>query len=219
MFSKSIALGVAACFAASASSAAIVSVTQTAGDAFGAGGLGSAEIITAPDFALDDNVTNTHQQGFDERQGVTLLADLSVDGGIVAKGTVVDSHMIFLNTEGSVRADHDGVEWTFSGRILGVMSDRGGTLEAASTPFLGAVGTAYPATGFSARGLEESTACGTEDGYVVTGSVLCLSMQVTEPGDWIRVVTASEIPVPASLPLIGTALAGLAWFGRRRRRS
>lgn len=165
-------------------------------------------IIPAPAKALDDDVTNTQMEGFDERQSVTLAADLSVDGGIVTKGTVVDSHMIFLNSEGNALLENNDVVWTFDGPILGVMSDSNGNLEAASTPFLGAIGTAYDAP-FNARGLEgNSGIAGTSDGYLVAGSTLTVDMRVTEPGDWIRVVTASSVPdSPLGTGLVAFALA------------
>lgn len=94
-------------------------------------------IIGAPADVNDDSSANTGMRGFDERQGVLLLADLSVDGGTIAADTTVDSHMIFLNTEGYTLNTHTGVEWTFDGEILGVMSDSTGALEVASSPILG----------------------------------------------------------------------------------
>ena len=97
------------------------------------------DIIAAPAFAIDDapGAENTHQQAFNEAQAVVLTSDLAVDGGTIAKGTVVYSHMIFLNTPGSTTTRDLGVKWAFDRNIIGVMSDAGGTLEAASSSFLG----------------------------------------------------------------------------------
>jgi hypothetical protein len=38
---------------------------------------------------------------------------------------------------------------------------------------------------------------------------------VTEPGDWIRVITASAVPVPAAVWLFGTALLGFIGMSRK----
>lgn len=104
--------------AAGASQASIVSVVGPDSS------LGTAPaIIAAPFKVLDDTVTNTGMQGFNEAQGVLLGAAINVDGGTVAAGTRVDSHMVFLNSAGNGRLGHFEVDWTFSGAILGVMSD------------------------------------------------------------------------------------------------
>ena len=88
------------------------------------GAFDASRIIAPPADVTDDppGATNTMQQGFDEMQNVLLGADLTVDGGVIAAGTRVNSHMIFLNTEGFA-AVRETVRWTFDGTILGVMSD------------------------------------------------------------------------------------------------
>ena len=219
--SRFIALGIALSGAliTSSASASLISVTGPLSSTGTA-----AEIIAAPDNILDDVVTNLAQQGFDEAQGVLTSVDFGIDGGgIISAGTLVDSHMIFLNSAGGTDITHFNVQWTFDGTILGVMSDSGGTLESASTSELGAPGTNYttpfpgsgPAAPFPARGLE-----GGGDGYVISGNVLTLSMHVTEPGDWIRVVTAATpVPEPATLTLMLLGLAGLGFSGVHRKSS
>lgn len=166
-------------------------------------------IIAAPSQVLNGAVTNCAQQGFNEQQDVALLANLGVDGGTVASGTVVDSHMIFLNGPGGA-ISHDGVIWEFDGSILGVMSDNDGQLEVASSAILGAAGTTYPAAAFNNRGLE------TNDSYSINGRFLTVNMGVTQPGDWIRVVTAAPVPEPATYMLMGAGLMALGFLRRRK---
>jgi len=162
------------------------------------------DIITAPSSvvnnAAEGGAENDHQQGFNEKQGVLLTEPLAVDSGTIAAGKRVNSHMIFLNTPGLEPASDQGKVWTFDGPVLGVMSDSYGELEFASTPILGAPGTTYPDHAFFARGFDNSF-----DGYAVDGNEITVSMQVVEPGDWIRVVTAPAIEVgidikPGSYP-------------------
>ncbi len=174
------------------------------------------QIVASPDDVSDDAAYNYGMQGFDEQQLVTLAAPLQVDGGWIAAGTLVNSHMIFLNTgdpkDGlNTPCSHADVAWTFDGTVLGVMTDVNGALEAASSGLLGATGTIYPGA-FPARGFEGG------DNLSIFANTVTVSMYVTEPGDWIRVVTA-VVPEPSSAIVFG-GLMGIAMLvqGRRRRR-
>lgn len=186
-------------------------------------------IIGAPLHALDDIVTNLSMQGFDEAQGIVTSVSHGIDGGgSIAAKTRVDSHMIFLNSPGGLALSHFSVDWTFDGVILGIMSDSGGTREANSTFELGNPGTNYtatfpgsgPAAPFGARGIESNNGgVGPfpTDGYsILNPTTLRVGMSVTEPGDWIRVVTATPIPEPSIMALFGVALLGIG-FARRRK--
>ena len=161
----------------------------------------------------EDSPTNTLQQGFDEQQGVLLGSAVTVDGGTVAAGTRVDSHLIFLNSSGNTRIDTNAL-WSFDGKIIGVMSDGPGVLMT-DTDSLFAAFNDYFTTGttapFGAQGLESN------DSYSISagGYNLKLHMIVTEPGDWIRVLTVSAVPVPAALLMFAPALLG--FLGLRRK--
>ncbi|MGI9355213.1 MAG: PEP-CTERM sorting domain-containing protein [Rhizobiaceae bacterium] len=211
---------------ASASQAAVISA---------AGGLSSAgegpSIIGAPADATDDAAYNKGIQAFDEKQRIKLTSDLAVDGGTIAAGTWVSSHMVFLNSgpghdttliEHGAGGNRNAVSFTFDGLVLGVMSDSTGALEVASSGILGNPATIYPGIAFSARGMKGNPLDGffNDDWYAFAGDTIRLGMRVTEPGDWIRVVTAaSPIPVPASLPLLAIGLGGLCLMSRRRRKA
>ncbi len=171
-------------------------------------------LIAAPLHALDDVAINFGMQGFDEIRGFTTTVRHIHDYGVIEAGTLVDSHMIFLNSPGDWLLTHYNVDWTFSGNIIGVMSDRAGELEAASTFELGAPGTNYttafsgsgPAAPFPLRGMETETG----DSYELLGpSTLRVNMGVSEPGDWIRVVTVVPVPGAVLLGMLGLGVAGL----------
>ncbi len=181
----------------------------------------SAEIIPAPQDALDDDVENSAMQGFNEAQGVLTSVAHGIDGGgSIAAGTLVDSHMIFLNSTGTTAIGHFDVTWTFDGAILGVMSNQSGTLEAASTFELGNPATNYTvgagAAPFSARGLEGIGNPSSGDGYTILGNTITVGMYTNEPGDWIRVVT-NPVPVPGAFLLGSLGLGFASWRLKRRR--
>lgn len=146
-------------------------------------------IIAPPASTAPAATIGAVQQAFNEVQDLTLPVPVEVDpGGVfVAAGTKVDSHMIFFDTGGVAAADLR--TWTFDGVILGVMSDVGGTLEAASNPLLSAPGTFYPGA-IANRGLEITTS---PDAYaIVAPDRIQVNMDITTPGDWIRVLTCSK---------------------------
>jgi hypothetical protein len=215
-FNRSLRMGVAvASFAVvgwvGSAQADIVSVGATPVSSAGI----AASIISAPSLVENSLAFNSAQQGFNERQDVWLSANLQVDGGSILAGTLVSSHMIFLNqkdvedgTGGTLT--HKNVKWEFDGEILGVMSDYLGNFETASTDFLGAVGTSYPATGFRVRGMEGS------DDYSIADKFLTVDMYVSQPGNWIRVVTAAPVPVPAAAWMGLILMGGLGLFRKLR---
>ncbi len=189
-------LAALACLLASLAAPGAAAILSVEGPASTAGA--APAVIAAPASTADDapGLEAWGMVGFDEAQGVTLDAPLAVDGGTLPAGTRVDSHMIFLNTPGWTRVGHGigpggPVVWRFSGEILGVMSDRDGLLERASA-HLGAEETRYPQA-LALRGLERDPRDGFsgDDWYRARGATLEVGMTVSEPGDWIRVITRS----------------------------
>jgi hypothetical protein len=176
-----------------------------------------AAIIPPPSDALDDIVTNTGMQGFDEAQNVLTTVAHAIDGGSIPAGTLVDSHMIFLNSLGPTFISHENVIWTFDAPIIGVMSDFNGNFEAASTFELGNPLTNYtvtfpgsgPAAPFADRGMEG------QDAYLIAGNQITFNLSVTEPGDWIRVITAAAAPEPGTLFLLAVGLFAGAMVPKR----
>lgn len=172
----------------------------------------------------DDAAYNTAQQGFDEKQGVLLTSALNVDGGNIASGNRVDSHMIFLNSgpgNNGTLLEHFNVKWTFDGDILGVMSNSNGSLEVNSSALLGATDVTYPGFAFSARGFETNQSpcdgTATNDCYGIFGNELTVTMRVTEPGDWIRVITrTAQVPEPGTLGLLGLGILALGASKRKK---
>jgi len=187
----------------------------------GTNGIQGASIIDAPTDITGQGATNVVIQAFNEAAGVILGHDLAVDGGSIAAGRMVDSHMIFLNTPEGISASGGFsalglVSFTFAKKILGVMSDSKGILEIASSylpgtldHYLGADGTTYPLDWYYSRGMERT------DHYNVGGKTINLRMGVTSPGDWIRVVTVSPVPLPATFWLFAGAL-GVLGLNRAR---
>jgi hypothetical protein len=178
--------------------------------------------VIEPTEISEDKPTNTEIQGYNEIVGYTLLDNLGVDENIIggddadgwlSKGTLVDSHVLFLNTA-SGGADQT-VTVTFSERILGVMTDTNGSLMFASDAILGGPVSyvSLPGDDYSGnRGLE-----GADYIRKINDFSFELRMVVTEPGDWIRVVTVSEVPLPAGVWLLMAGVGALGVAKRRRK--
>jgi len=218
----SAALAATLLFVGGAANAAVISTNESLSDQGVA-----ASIIAAPADVNDDAATNLAIQAFDEAQNTTLLTDIAFDTGFAQSGWRVDSHMIFLNSGpggASTLIEHgfgnsEAATFTFDGRILGVMSDYKGVLETNTSDALGAAGTLYPDDPFKARGLEGDPLSGTSnDYYSFAGNTITVGMRVTEPGDWIRVVTVAAVPLPASVMFLGAGLGALGFASRRRRK-
>ncbi|MFW5425880.1 MAG: hypothetical protein ACKE8G_02470 [Methylophagaceae bacterium] len=177
---------------------------------------GQGKIVSAKHIQEDSPTTGKKQKGFDEQQGVELTRDIEVDDGFILEGTKVDSHIIFFNSKDKKEKESEAF-WEFDGKILGVMSNSSGSLLMESNDLLAAFdnyftkkGLVYPFDNLGMEGLDEYHV------FAITGdTVLSVFMHVTEPGDWIRVITASAVPVPAAIWLFGSALFGLVGLRRK----
>ena len=185
-----------ALMAGSATQAAVVGVT------------GQVVKIAAPASVTNQTPgSNTTLLLFDEVQNFVLGAALTTSSGVIAAGTRISSHMLFLN-----RADAALISLTlsgtvtFDGAILGLITTTAGLN--ATDAILGATGTTYDT--FRNRGLEAS------DITTFAGNTLTASLRASQPGDWMRVVTIAAIPVPAAGFLLVGALGGLVALRRRK---
>ena len=193
-FITSLALGLG--LTASAASAATITALND-----------TSLVIAAPGSVTDDSVgDNETVFAFAEATRVVLTSDLAVAGGTIAAGTAVDSHMIFLN-----RADPDRIRasvdyaFGFSTDILGVITSTSAVR--ATNDLLGAVGTTYGLL----NGFERS------DTLSVMSNSVSGNLIVTQPGDWFRVVTVAEVPVPAAGFMLLAGLGAMAAARRGRR--
>lgn len=197
MFKKFLYATAALAMAASAANASIVSYSATVQEIprpanVGNAGPGDNNLILA----------------FNEKQRFTLTSALTTDQGTIAAGKKVDSHMVLFNkdNDSAVTLNQLG-SLVFSGNILGVISLRASLL---ASDYLGAP-TLYE--DFKNRGLDE----GKLDEYAITGDTLSAHFYINRPGDWIRVISVADVPVPAAAALLPMGFAALVGLRRRRK--
>lgn len=205
--------------------ATIIAGAVTGGSSFTAGGT-FVKVFPVPGppddlfnvTATFDTVGNNNQQshnlwGFDEDQNIVLPGPISVDvlapgggAGVLAAGTTVASHYIYYDP---VNANVEG--WVkFDAPVLAILSSTANML---ATDFLANTGVTY--LNPSLRGLEagDFATIDSLDAFRIN-----IDFTASNPGDYIRVLTAfspAAAPAPGALLILG---AGLLLIGALRRR-
>lgn len=161
-------------------------------------------------------------RAWDEKQNYTLTQNLLVD--IVTPGTYTSSNYTinsFSLLAGTVVSSHlinfdplnlatRSARFEFDGDIIGLIVESGNSNandKFLLSDYLGNPNTVYPASHYTARGIE----FGPESITLEVGlRHLAVELQASNPNDQIRVITAaSEVPEPGTMALLGFCLLGL----------
>ncbi len=141
------------------------------------------------------------------------MSDLNVDvtpmgggAGVISAGTAISSHYVFYDPKTFIQQIGSVF---FDTNVIGIITSLG-TL--AASDFLGAPGTIYNAPAL--RGLEAGDSALID---LVTPNRINVDWKASSPGDYIRVITSSPVPVPAAFWLFGSAI--LATIGWSRKKS
>lgn len=145
--------------------------------------------------------------GQDEMQNVVLGSDLTVNigsmGTTIAAGTRISSHYIYYDPKNSMSITG---RIQFDGKVLGLITERA---ELIASVGLGNPGVTYnhPAL----VGLESN-----DSATISATEWVSIDWKASSPGDYIRVITAAPVPVPAAVWFLGSGLLGLVGLRRKQ---
>lgn len=146
---------------------------------------GTATEISPPANTGNDNQQIDELLGFDELQNVLLTSDLVIDkpAGIIPAGTVVSSHHIIYDPAGNSSIVGDVV---LDQAVVGVIFTRSSLND---SDYLGLPGTNY--LNPSLRGFESG-----DTASIVDANRVSFDLNAQSPGDYARIITASEEAFP-----------------------
>lgn len=165
----------------------------------------------------DDTFQNPNLYGFDEDQNTAVEdAPLNVDilaatgvAGQLPVGTVVASHYIFFDPQGST--SQEGYV-DFDSDILAILTS---TDTLAASDYLANTGVTYLNPGL--RGLEPGDSAAVDP---VDARRLVVDWSASTPGDYVRVLTefspGAEAPAPGTIALLLAGIVGFGYWQRKR---
>lgn len=204
-----------AAFSISSASAAIVGGAITGGQAQSQGGaffeLSAPFTDSVPDNTVGKNTfQNPNFYAFTEGS-FTVGADLDLnfgakDFGSLKKGQVVESHFLMYDPKKSTTMQG---YVDFDGPIVGIATSFAAL---SATDIFGHPAITYLTPNL--RGLEK------RDQIALNGlNRLVVDWRASSPGDYIRVFTVTEVPLPAAAWVFLAGLGGLAANARRRKKT